>query len=55
MVRSPRFRRTALVPVAALATVLATTAGILPAVATPAASVVASSGTAAYSARTAAT
>ena len=55
MVRSPRFRRTALVPVAALATVLATTAGILPAVATPAASVVASSGTAASAAPTVAT
>ena len=55
MVRSPRFRRTALVPVAALATALATTAGILPAVATPAASVVASSGTAASAAPTVAT
>ena len=55
MVRSPRFRRTALVPVAALATALATTAGILPAVAAPDASVVASPGTAASAAPTVAT
>ena len=55
MVRSPRFRRTALVPVAALATALATTAGILPAVAAPGASVVASPGTAASAAPTVAT
>ena len=55
MVRSPRFRRTALVPVAALATALATTAGILPAVAAPYASVVASPGTAASAAPTVAT
>ena len=55
MVRSPRFRRTALVPVAALATALATTAGILPAVAAPGASVVASPCTAASAAPTVAT
>lgn len=55
MIRSPRFRRTALVPAAALATALATTAGILPAVATPGASVVASPGTSAPAAPTVAT